>query len=288
MSRIFKIGVVVLALLVLAGLLLPFIIRSRIESDRVGCQNHLRELGLFGVRHASAPGVELPLRPREELPPGTFLNPMLPPDQRMSWYVYVLNVVSEGAPLADTKQKRRPPAGLGDLVRGFDATAAWDAPANSPLANFRLAVAICPAQVPEFIAGSPVTTNYIANGGLGTETPAMSADAAGRNAGAYWYDGPTADRLFTDGLRETAQLIETNRDLGPWLRGGGATLRGLDVADAPYLGAGRPLGGCHPGGCYASMADGSVKFVKDTIDPVVFRAMLTRSGGPEESKFDVP
>jgi prepilin-type processing-associated H-X9-DG protein len=213
---------------------------------------------------------------------------MLSPEERMSWYVYVLNVLNEGAPIPETKGKHRPPAGLADLLRNFDAKEKWDGPANTPLANFRMTTAICPAQVPEFVSGGPVHTNYIANGGLGRETPGLTHGQARHNAGAYWYDGPTPDSLIKDGLSQTAQFIETNSELGPWLRGGYSTLRGLEVSCTPYLGVGRQFGGCHPGGCYVSMADGSVQFIKDTVDAAVFRAMLTRSGGPDEQNLDVP
>jgi hypothetical protein len=36
------------------------------------------------------------------------------------------------------------------------------------------------------------------------------------------------------------------------------------------------------------MADGSVQFIKDTIDPNVFRSMLTRAGGPDELGTEAP
>lgn len=288
MSRILRYTLLGLVVLILVGLALPFIIRSRAKSDRIGCENHLRYLGLFGTRHAAAPGEALPLNNREELPPGTFLNETLPPDQRISWYAYMLNVLNEGPPDPDLKSKHRRPAGLADLLPGFDPRGAWDSPANAPLAKYRLATAICPAQVREYPAGTPVPTNYIANGGLGVDTPGLSREVAGSRAGAYWYDGPTPLSLFTDGLRQTAQIIETNSDTGPWLRGGPSTLRGLDVASEPCLGVGRPFGGCHPGGCYASMADGSVRFLKETIDLAVFRAMFTRAGGADEMNFEAP
>jgi prepilin-type processing-associated H-X9-DG protein len=35
----------------------------------------------------------------------------------------------------------------------------------------------------------------------------------------------------------------------------------------------------HPGGVNASMCDASVRFVSDSIDLVVWRAMATRDGG---------
>jgi prepilin-type processing-associated H-X9-DG protein len=287
MSRV-RLILLALVVLALAGLLLPMILRGRANSDRIACANHLRELGLLGVRHASPPGQGLPTRPRDELPPGTFPNPSLPPDQRMSWYVYTLNELVEGVPTDDPTIKHRRPAGLGDLLAKFDATGRWDSERNSVLANYRLAAAICPAQVREYPAGSPVPTNYIAVGGLGLDTPAKPLDEAGPRAGAYRYDGPTPDSAIKDGLQQTAQIVETTADLGPWLRGGPSTLRGLDVAATPYVGPGRPFGGCHPGGVYVSFADGSVRFVKETVDPVVFRSMLTIAGGPGETNFDGP
>ena len=36
------------------------------------------------------------------------------------------------------------------------------------------------------------------------------------------------------------------------------------------------------------MADGSVQFIKDTVDPSVFRSMLTRAGGPDEMGIEAP
>ena len=35
----------------------------------------------------------------------------------------------------------------------------------------------------------------------------------------------------------------------------------------------------HPGGLNAAMADGSVRFIKSTIDPGVLWSLMTRDGG---------
>jgi hypothetical protein len=40
-----------------------------------------------------------------------------------------------------------------------------------------------------------------------------------------------------------------------------------------------PKLGISPGGFYAGMADGSVKWIPSSTDEKVFRAMITRSGG---------
>ena len=268
-----------------AGLALMYVMQSRLQADTVGCRNHLRELGLVGVRHASLPGIPFDGRESEGLPPGTCPNPTLAPDRRLSWYAYMLNVLDAGPP--DTAKQRRP-TGLADLINAFDAKAAWDAKGNAALAQFKLASAICPAQVPAFGPGLFVPTNYLAVGGLGLDAPTLSMEAAGVRAGAYRYDGGTPDKAIVDGLRQTAQIIETNWKRGPWLQGGASSLRGLDVADLPYLGVGRPFGGCHRNGCYASMADGSVQFLRDSIDPAIFRSLFTIAGGPGEQNFDAP
>jgi len=290
MSRVLRYVLIGIALLIIAGLLLPVIMNSRAKSDRIGCENHLREIGLVGVRHASQPGLEMPLNKKPELPPGTFLNSALAVEDRMSWYAYMLNVLNDGIPNADeaTKQKHRKPAGLGEILPYFDSFGKWDSPRNAKIADYRLAAAICPARVGDLVKGQRSHSNYIASGGLGVNTPRLSVEQAGKRAGAYRYDSATPDDLITDGMRQTAQFIETTHEVGPWLRGGSTTLRGLDESATPYVGGGRPFGGCHPGGAYASMTDGSVQFIKDTIDPRVFRSMLTRAGGPDEMGIEAP
>lgn len=288
MSRTIRIALIALVVFAVAGLVVPFIIKSRTKSDRVRCEDHLRELGLIGVQHASPPGQGLPTKPRDELPPGTFLNPARSPDRRMSWYTYMLNVFHEGSASSDPAAKHRKPAGLAQALQGFAATEAWDAEANKALANYHLKVVICPAQFRGFKTDEPLLSNYIANGGIGLDTPGKTLEEAGKRGGAYRYDGSTPLKAITDGLQQTAQFLETNENLAPWLQGGPGTLRALDPATSPFLGVGRPFGGCHPGGMCASMADGSAKFIKDTIDPAILQAMFTRAGGPDEVNFESP
>ncbi len=42
----------------------------------------------------------------------------------------------------------------------------------------------------------------------------------------------------------------------------------------------------HPGGCHILMADGSVRFASDLIDPLVWQAMATRAGGETMSEHE--
>ena len=39
----------------------------------------------------------------------------------------------------------------------------------------------------------------------------------------------------------------------------------------------------HPGGCNFVMADGSVHFVNETIDRMIYRGLSTRNGGENAS-----
>ncbi len=74
-------------------------------------------------------------------------------------------------------------------------------------------------------------------------------------------------------------VIETTRNHGVWTAGGASSVRGVDPETRPYIGHKRPFGGYHPGGANVLMADGSVRFVRETIDPRVFEAISTIAGG---------
>jgi len=72
--------------------------------------------------------------------------------------------------------------------------------------------------------------------------------------------------------------METRSGLGPWARGGSSNLRGFDPSDVPLYGDQRPFGG-HRDGMNAAMADGSVRFIRSSIDPGKLAAAITIDGG---------
>jgi prepilin-type processing-associated H-X9-DG protein len=78
--------------------------------------------------------------------------------------------------------------------------------------------------------------------------------------------------------------METRSGLGPWARGGPSTVRGFDPADVPLHGDGRPFGG-HSSGMNVAMADGSVRFLRATVDPAKLAAAITIAGG-ESAELD--
>ena len=73
----------------------------------------------------------------------------------------------------------------------------------------------------------------------------------------------------TDGTVDTILVVETN-DLAPW-----TAPHDVAFSSASSLGA---CGSGHPGGLNAAMADGSIRFIKSTIDPGVLWSLMTRNG----------
>ena len=73
----------------------------------------------------------------------------------------------------------------------------------------------------------------------------------------------------------------TDRDI-PWAQGG-RTLKGF--SQKPYINGPDGIGGPSPGGCNVGLADGSVRFLSEDIDPFVAKALATKAGG-EHIRFD--
>jgi prepilin-type processing-associated H-X9-DG protein len=75
---------------------------------------------------------------------------------------------------------------------------------------------------------------------------------------------------ITDGTSNTILAVEAKHDI-PWMKPD-------DIAYDPA----KPFpkfGGWHAGGFNAALADGSVRFISDTIDEKVLRALITKAGG---------
>ena len=97
-------------------------------------------------------------------------------------------------------------------------------------------------------------------------------------AGVFGYDRQTREADIKDGASETMMLAETTSANGPWTAGGPATVRGLDPRRPPYLGPGQQFGGAHRGGATVAFADGSVRFIGESIEPSIFEALATVAG----------
>jgi prepilin-type processing-associated H-X9-DG protein len=82
----------------------------------------------------------------------------------------------------------------------------------------------------------------------------------------------TSIRSITDGTSNTILVVES-KEAVPWTKPDDLK---FDMNAKPSLyGAGSP----HPGGFNAAFADGSVRFLKNSINFQVLKALITRAGG---------
>lgn len=271
------IAVAVIALLGV-GLLLTFVQRQRLTADRLKCENQFRQLGFFAEQYTEATsklkkGEMLPSDVPQGVPPGTLPNPSLTPDQRLSWVCGMLQFLDQGA--QDTT----------DLSQKLDRNAVWNGGPNREVSHTTLKLFLCPGAVPELPADQPAPTQFIGLAGVGHDAAELPPLSPG--AGCFRYDAATPLAIIreNDGLSTTYLFAETAADLGPWIRGGFSTVRGLDTRDGakPPLGRGGQFGGNYPGVVGFGRADGSAGFVTDRMSVAVLKAHLTIAGGKVET-----
>ena len=272
MRRWLAVGLAGFVLLVAAGLVLTFIPRMRRAADEAGCANHLREIGLFAAHHADPKVGGDPERFPTEIPAGTIPLAAYGPDERLSWFPRVL-------PGLDQRRQNAAP-----LLAGLKPLEPFAADANLAAARVRLLTALCPGNVPPADPSAPAPTCYVGIAGLGADAATLTLPdpplPAPPRAGCFRYDRPTPFPFITDGLSQTLLFGERSGDLGPWLRGGSATARGLDDGPgaAQLIGVGGQFGGNHATGANWGLADGSVRFLTDRIDPRVLFGLATIAG----------
>ena len=259
--------VVIGIIAILAGLLLPATRRVREPAARMACQYNLKQLILALHTYSDTTGkpVAFPSAGRSEgpaaqaFPPGCF-GPGTIPEERLSWMVAVLPYLEQEP-----------------LYKQFDRDKGYAG--NLAASQTRIKVFACPTS--KEATEDNIVTNYVAMAGIGH-------DAAGRPSGAVGngfmgYDRLTSIAMIKDGISNTIALMETRSGLGTWARGGASNVRGFDPADLPWFGEQRPFGG-HSAGINVAMADGSVRFVRSSIEPEKLAAAITIDGG---ERFDL-
>jgi hypothetical protein len=262
--RRMMVGVAIVAVVALATRMVADILEAREEANRqMFCRSNLAHLAVYLHQYRESNGA---------FPPGTFANSGLMPERRLGW----------GADLA--------PYICTVVDPGIDRTKGWEVPPNRTLTYTVMAgvgiswkpqdsfnCVCCPAAPAVQRAARPTPLSYVGVAGLGADAPDLPAGHP--RAGVFGYDRSTRLSDILDGSGQTMMLAEASTDLGAWTAGGPTSVRGVDPAFRPHLGKGRRFGGSHVGGAYVAMADGSVKFVRESVDPKVFEAMSTIAGG---------
>jgi prepilin-type processing-associated H-X9-DG protein len=157
----------------------------------------------------------------------------------------------DGKPLLSWRVLILPYLEQGTLYNQFHLDEAWDSPNNKPLGDQMPTTLRCPSE-PET---NRVTTYQV--------VVDPSALFTGKPSGV-----PIS--AVTDGTSNTLMVVEGTSPV-PWSKPEDLSLKSAD----PLLG----MGSKHPGGFNASMADGSVRFFKSSISPLVIKALVTRNGG---------
>lgn len=256
-----EVMVAMVVLTLLAAAVLPALVKMRETAARTSCQNTLRQHGNAAHNYHGT---------HQHFPSGTLPNPALPPEERLSFHVALVPYMEATS--------------LDKLIAKDEA---WDAPANvEALEQYQARLYQCPAwnrqpnPADHPFTGPRAFTNYVGVAGVGSDAAARPAKSPGN--GMFGYDRVVKLEDVSDGLPNTIMLIETTRDVGPWIRGGPSTVRAVGVDDSQF-------GGTHSSrpwvvlkrvdGFNVLLADASVRFTKPDIAPQVLAALATVAGG---------
>lgn len=250
-----------MVLVLQVSLLMAFIVvvlpaffpRRHLGGRRIQCTSNIRQIGLGILGYADNEGC---------FPPGTIPNDHPSLDCRLGWGASILPYIDMFEYLCEK--------GVSDKVA---VGCAWDDPIFADLIKDPPGIIRCPEP--------PRGPSYAAIAGLGTDAPSLQVGH--RRAGIFGDTRRVTPADVKDGTSTTMMIAESATVPGPWFAGGRATVRGLDPLRRPYLGPARQFGGRHRGGANVLFADGSARFVRESIDPKVFEAISTMAGGEKIS-----
>jgi prepilin-type processing-associated H-X9-DG protein len=140
-----------------------------------------------------------------------------------------------------------------DLYNQYKFDEPWDGPNNSKLIARMPAVFNCPDD----------------DEGLASH---FSSYFAPKGPDTLLSDRKEGTRIaeITDGTSNTIMIVEAKRPI-PWTKPEDVIFADGMPKDA--------IGGLHPGGFNVGMGDGSVRFLRDTVNKVVLQALFSRSSG---------
>jgi prepilin-type processing-associated H-X9-DG protein len=275
MRRAVRVGVLVAMCLLGGGLVTVAVTRAREEASRTKCSNNLKQLGLalhnYRDNHGHFPSATLP-------------NETLYPEKRLSWLVDTFLYIEQMRLLINRTQAWDAEENLEPKGRGVDDE-------DPPFVLGDCVLFLCPRNSRRGLPGRPGLTHYVGIAGVGKDAAAgslgyPSVGLTQPGVGVFGYDRQASRKEVTDGESTTMMVAETALDNGPWTAGGWPTVRGLDRGNLPYFGEGRQFGGTHRGGGMVLFVDGSVRFIKESVDSRTFEALSTIAGGEKVGTLD--
>jgi prepilin-type processing-associated H-X9-DG protein len=251
--------VAVAIVVVLVCLLLTAVAKVRSAAGITSCQNNLKWFGMALHSYHDA---------NEHFPAATDPTSVLPHERRLSW-MFEIDPYLEARMDPDWKPQRNEP---------------WDSEANMKLVRKRPRSYLCsaaPGEIPP--EGAPVTS-YVGATGIGEDAALLPKGHP--RTGVFGYDRWIAFADIRDGTPNTVMVLETALDNGPWAAGGRPTARPFVTAGQDPIGRSGQFGGWHRGGATVGFADGSVRFVRDSISPDAFAALFTVAGRDDPGAFE--
>jgi hypothetical protein len=250
------INVLVVALIVLFGgaLLAVAVSRVRDSAARMDCANNLRQIAISVINYGDTCG---------RLPSAAMANQDLPPEQRLSWIVDVMPYVESS-----------------NLFSQMDKKKGWEAEENRFAALMRLRILQCPGYPERPPVSTLAPTHYVGISGIGTN--AVSLPQGDPRAGFFGFERKLTLEDIKGRTGMIMMLAETADATDAWTAAGSPSTRGLEPAGSPYLGPNGQFGGNHRRGIQVVFADGSVRFVEDSIEPEAWEASARIHGAETE------
>ncbi len=263
--------VVIAIIAVLIGLLLPAVQKVRLSSARMRCANNLKQLSLGMHSYAVENG---------KFPPGyrgVGTNP------GWGWGVWILPHVEQANMYAAL--------GMPDSVFGNGVIPA----PVSDLTQTPLRLFVCPSD--EGPALNPFRNDHAKSnyrGICGPSVPLFFASDADYG-GVLFHNSQVTFESISDGSSNTLVLgecrldVAANKFAGVWAGMIGPISGGIPISGVYWSvdsdrfrinGVGpQAFSSNHPGGASFAFGDGSVHFVRETVDPVVFQTLAGRADG---------
>ena len=268
--------VVIAIIAVLIALLLPAVQMAREGARRAQCKNNLMQIILAVQNYESA---------HEVLPPGV-VNPdgpiaNVPKGYHFSWIAQLL-------PYLDQK----------NIHRHLNFAADVYDPSNVTARQQMVEVLLCPSDPTSYSTSSPDRMNVGLSNYAGCQHEAEAAITDDNN-GVFFLNSSVRLDKIDDGLSNTmfvGEKVRTQDELG-WASGTRATLRNTgapinsdreqaratsqaaqtqQAANPAHVG---PFGSWHTQGACFAFGDGSIRFLNETMDTVVYQKLGHRADG---------